>query len=305
MTCYQTITLCRPFETRLRMSVVALCVLLGAPIAQSQVTQEVYEGFTEPRYEIMVAATEIGRLDEVLVEVGDIVRQGQTIARLEDSLQASSVRIAKQQTEMRGEIDAALAETMLHTARRDQLQELAADAMARPTELARAEADLKVAEARHVAAIEQQELRRLEYERYQLQLARRRVTAPMAGVVSKIFHQPGEYITPADPAVIRLLVIDQLFGVFNVPAEDVGTFQLESEVRVFLRSTRKTVQGRVHSLAPDIDGESGTVQVKIALENENGKLLVGDRCTLQMNRSRKVATRPSLMRNPHAFSKSR
>ena len=94
----------------------------------------------------------------------------------------------------------------------------------------------------------------------------------MAGVISKIYHWPGEYITPGDPAVVRLLVIDQLFAVFNVPAEEMGAFEVETEVRVFLRSTSKTVSGRVHSIAPDIDGESGTVQIKVALDNRDGRL---------------------------------
>ena len=95
----------------------------------------IYEGFTEPRYDIMVAATEIGRLEDVLVEVGDRVQQGQTIARLEDSLQASSVKIAKLQAEIHGEADAARAEAFLRKTRYDQIRELAADKMARPNEL--------------------------------------------------------------------------------------------------------------------------------------------------------------------------
>ena len=36
----------------------------------------VYEGFTEPNHDIMVAATEIGRLESVTVDVGDVVRAG-------------------------------------------------------------------------------------------------------------------------------------------------------------------------------------------------------------------------------------
>ena len=269
---------------------VLLCMLVPAGAAKSQGVPSIYEGFTEPRYDIMVAATEIGRLEEVTVEVGDQVDMGQTIARLEDSLQQTALKIAELQAGMHGDVDAAEAEAFLHKTRLEQIRGLAAG-MARPIELTRAEADLKVAEARQVAAVEQQELRQLEVERYQLQLARRRVTAPMAGIVSKIFHRPGEYITPGDPAVIRLLVIDQIFAVFNVPAEDVLGIKIGSTVEVHLRSTMKSVSGQVHSIAPDIDGESGTVRVRVALDNQSGQLRVGDRCTMQLGNRNKLAPR--------------
>ena len=38
----------------------------------------------------------------------------------------------------------------------------------------------------------------------------------------------------------------------------------------------------VSSIAPDIDGESGTVQVRVELDNTNRSLVVGERCTLQL-----------------------
>ncbi len=281
-----------------RIAVIVLFLLSYVDAAESQDSQMVYEGFTEPHFDIMVAATEIGRLQEVLVEVGDHVQQGQTLAVLEDSLQETALKIAKLQAEMHGDLDAAKAEALLQRARRDQIRELAADAMARPNELMRAEADLKIAEARQVAAVEQQELRKLELDRYRLQWERRRVTAPMSGIISKVFHQPGEYITPGDPAVLRLLVIDQIFAVFNVPAEDVRAMKIGSRVEVHLRSTSKSVSGQIHSIAPDIDGESGTVQIKVALNNQGGQLRVGDRCTMQLGARNKVAQRSVITTQP-------
>jgi multidrug efflux pump subunit AcrA (membrane-fusion protein) len=104
----------------------------------------------------------------------------------------------------------------------------------------------------------------------------------MDGVISQLFHQPGEYITPGDPAVVRLLVMDKLFAVFNIPVEDTAVVQVGSPVRVFLRSISTTINASISSIAPDIDGESGTVQVRVELDNANRSLLAGDRCTLQL-----------------------
>jgi RND family efflux transporter MFP subunit len=242
----------------------------------------IYEGFTEPRHDIMVAATEIGRIEAVEVEVGDRVEAGQEVGHLEDALQASSVKIGRLQAEMTGELEAARAESELHRSRTDTLRKLAADGMARPDELVRAETDLRIASARLVAAEEQVTLRKLELERYKLQFERRRIRVPMDGVISEVFHKPGEYLTPGDPAVVRLLVMDKLFGVFNIPVEDTAFIKVGSPVKVYLRSSSTTLEATITSIAPDIDGESGTVQIRVELDNTDRRLLSGDRCTLRL-----------------------
>ena len=261
-----------------------------------------YEGFTTPKFDILVAATEIGRLSGVSVEIGDRVQSGDVIANLENGLQLEAVATAQWRAQMHGETDAAKAETGLMKLRLDQLRSLADQEMARPDEFKRATADWEMAKARELAAIEQGKLRTLELSRYQLQLRRRKILAPMDGVVAEILHAPGEYITPADPAVIRLVVLGQLYGVFNVPVEEIATIQVGDRVSVFMRSTGKGVYGKVASLAPDIDGESGTIMVKVLLENQDGQLRSGDRCRMKPARPRsalRVLSRPSVAKTQH------
>ncbi len=245
-------------------------------------TSMIYEGFTEPQYDIMVAADELGRLDSIDVEIGDLVEAGQVIGKLEDSLQLISVELARMQSEMTGELDATKAEVERNRSRTLQLRQLVANEMARPDELLRAETDLRIAVARHAAAIEQAELRKLEVRRFEMQVDRRKVRVPRAGVVADVFHHPGEYITPADPAIIRLMVIDKLYAVFNVPVEDTNAMRVGNRARVFLRSSATTREATVTSIAPHIDGESGTVKVRVELDNPDRQLRSGDRCTLQI-----------------------
>jgi RND family efflux transporter MFP subunit len=240
----------------------------------------IYEGFTEPMHDIMVAAIEIGRLESVTVQVGDRVRAGQVIGCLEDALQVSSVEIARYQAAMTGELEAARAEAELHRLRTESLRALAVEAMTRPDELSRAETDLQIALARARFAEEQAGLRKLELARYQLQQERRKIRVPMDGIVSEVFHEPGEYITPSDPAVARVLVMDKMYAVFNVPVEDTAHIKIDTPVRILLRSRSTTMDANVSFIAPDIDGESGTVQIRVELDNADGQLLSGDRCTL-------------------------
>jgi RND family efflux transporter MFP subunit len=240
-----------------------------------------YEGFTTPKYKVLVSATEIGRLAEVYVAVGDRVKGGDVVAKLEDGLQREAVATAQWRAQMHGETDAAKAETELMKLKLDQLRMLARQEMARPDELKRAVADWEIAKARELSAIEQDKLRQLELSRYELQLKRREILAPMDGVIAEVFHAPGEYITPTDPAVVRLVVLDQLYGVFNVPVEDIAAIKRGDEVSVFLSSAGRSVQGVVDAIAPDIDGESGTILVQVLLENSSGLLRSGDRCRMR------------------------
>lgn len=251
-------------------------------IRDSAADQLAYEGFTEPKYDIMVAAMEIGRLEDLLVKIGDEVVAGQIAGQLENSLQQSAVQIAELQSNLTGELDGSRAEVELHESRTKLLRQLAKDRMARPDELARAETDLRVAKAKLLTVEEQNKLRKLELARYRLQLERRLVRIPMNGVISEIFHHPGEYITPSEPAVVRLLVLDTLYGVFNVPVEEAKTVRIGTPARVFLRSEGKTVNVTISSISPVIDGESGTVQLRVELENSKRTLRAGDRCTLRI-----------------------
>ena len=115
----------------------------------------------------------------------------------------------------------------------------------------------------------------------------------MDGVIANVFRQPGEYITPGDPAVVRLLVMDKLNAVFNIPVEDTVAIKVGSSARVMLRSSSTTINAAITAIAPTIDGESGTVQVRVELDNPDRRMLAGDRCTLQLT-NRPGDGKPSL-----------
>ena len=82
--------------------------------------------------------------------------------------------------------------------------------------------------------------------------------------------------------MVRLLVIDKLYAVFNVPVADVSGIRINSLAKVYLRGAQVTLDARVTVVAPLIDGESGTVEVRLELDNTQRMLLSGDRCTLQI-----------------------
>lgn len=276
---------CREFRPE-SLWVVMVIAMLAMPTAhaygQGPGTSEeyAYDGFMEPAEDVMVSAVEIGRLESVHVEVGDRVVVGQELATLENSLQVISLEIARQQTLMKGELEAALAEHGLHAGRTEQLRALAAMGTARPDELARAEADLLIAQARVLAAREEQQNRILECKRQEIQLERRRIVSPLAGLVARVMRRPGEYISPGDAAIVRVIAKDSLIAVFNLPASDALHLRIGQVVPLRPRTVPRVVEGVVESIAPAIDGESGTVAIRLRIENPDETLFPGDRCVM-------------------------
>ena len=236
----------------------------------------------------MLASDEAGRIASIDVVVGQQVSAGQIVARLENAVQAASLRTAQVQVDMVGEKNAARVELELNELRAEKLRSLAAKNMARPDELRRAEADLKIARARVASMEEQHQLRLAEWERAKVLLDRRLVKAPMNGIVSELFLSPGESVSPSTPSVMEILVVDQLIAIFDVPVQDTFQLQIGHPVRVRLRSLAESVDSTVSSITPKIDGQSGTVQVRVTLDNADGRLLSGDRCTLQILESRRA-----------------
>ena len=91
---------------------------------------------------------------------------------------------------------------------------------ARQEEVDRAATELAVAEANVRTAREDRLTKKLEYERIKVQLERRTIRAPVAGVVTKLHKQVGEFVAPNNPDVLTLVQLDPLLANFTMMSED-------------------------------------------------------------------------------------
>jgi RND family efflux transporter MFP subunit len=263
------------------------------------------DGFTEPYRSVDVAASEVGIIAELKVREGDVVRKGQALATLDSDLQRALLSIAEKNVESQGRLQSARAELGLRKHRLEKLETLLTKGHARQDEVERARADLAIAEAQVLAAEEDLVIRELEYQKIAVQLDRRSVYAPLDGVVVQLLKDEGEFVAPTDPYVMNLVQLDRLLATFSVPNGGAATLQLGDHVPVLLASG-ETVQGVVEFVAPVTDAESGTVRVKVRIENPDGMHRSGQRCSLRLpgnvadGRPSDAATTPSPGRRPRA-----
>jgi RND family efflux transporter MFP subunit len=189
--------------------------------------------------------------------VGDAVRKGQTLATLrQDSLQAdvSSARAALQ------EAQAGLADAQANAERGKQL---------RKSEF------LSAQEAQRLATLAQTSQARVASLKAQLasaelRLAQSRVLAPEDGVISARQAVAGMTVQPGQE-LFRLIVQSRLEWRAQVPAADLS--KIKAGVAASLNAPGTlSVQGRVRSVSPSVDGTTrqGTVYVDLPIAEAAG-----------------------------------
>lgn len=242
------------------------------------------EGFTEPYADIQLAASELGTLSAIAVEEGDTVKAGHVIASLDDRVLKASLNIAFAAAKAEGELVSAAANVDMREAELEKLTELFGRHHASQQELDRVEGDLKVAKARLKIVQEEAIVRELECERIRAQLKQRKVVSPIDGTVVEVMKEKGEFVSPSDPIVARVVQLDPVLVAFSVPASQRKLLTKNQPVLMTIGAVRK-VSGRVEFVSPLIDASSGTFRVKIVLPNSDGRWMSGEKSVLHLDSS--------------------
>ena len=217
-----------------------------------------------------------GRLQSVNVRLGDSVRRGQEIAKVEDREiqeqvnQAEAAFKVSQATIRQREADLKLAQTNLERNRSLLEREL----LPRQT--------FDDTEARHQAAIAQLDLARAQFEQsksrldeLKINLANTVISSPVDGFVGKRYLDPGASVSPNVP-VASIVDIRTVRMVANVVEKDVKRLSvgMPAQVEVDAFPGEKFV-GRVARIAPVFDPQTRTAEMEIEIPNAGYRLKPG------------------------------
>lgn len=268
----QTNNFLTPKFLRAALAAVALAGFAGLSPASE------IEGFTEPYRDIDVAASEMGSLAALEVHEGDRVTAGQVLARLDQTVLTRSLEIARAAMDSRGRLEAAKAEARMHQETLDQLEQLLVRGHASQREIDRAQAQRDMAQARLQATQEELGVRSLEFDRTRAQLQERCVRAPIDGIVTQVYKDASEYVSPNDPNVVKIVQLDPLLIVFSVPIADAKSLAAAHAVPV--KQGERLIQGTVEFVSPMADAQSGTVRVRVRIPNPGESIPGGVSCHL-------------------------
>lgn len=243
------------------------------------------EAFTEPYRQIAVSAPEMGVLSEITVSEGDPVREGQWLAQLDDTILRASLEVARSNMQSVGRVREAAANLAAQQRQLDSYQALQEKGNATQREIDRAREAVQASQARVQIVNEDLEIKKLEFERTKAQLAQRKITAPLDGVVTTIDKWSGEFVSPTDPVVLHIAQLNRLLAVFSVPLGDADGFVKNDQVRLTISDSGRTVTGVIEFVSPVADAQSASRVIKIRIDNFDGSLPAGATCRWDLNHS--------------------
>lgn len=237
-------------------------------------------GFTQPLRQIELASDESGSIAELFVTEGERVSQDQVLARLDDRIQRLQVEAATHLASSNSAMEAARQSLEKRKLINNRISELTSTGNATESEMIRAEMEYTIALSRFMAAQEESVSREIDMRRAKLMLERRSIRAPFDGVVATIHRREGEYLSPLRPELVTLVDTSKLLAVFNVASSDLPVLKSHKQLTITMQDDSK-VHGTLDVVGVQTDAESGTVEVKVLIDNADGKLRSGEQCFLE------------------------
>lgn len=207
-------------------------------------------GVTEAWRSLQLMAKVAGSVEEIFVKEGDQVKQGQLVARLE----TKEYQIAA------------------HSAR-------AAYELARAN-LARSES-LRSKGISTQAGLEEQQNQvrqtKAALEDAELKLSRCEITAPIAGVISRLDAEVGMLVHSFSPAPLaEILELERLKAVISIPESDVTAVRRLKAVEIEVQALGgEKFTAPVHFLAPAPESMARVYRLELVLDNPGRRILPG------------------------------
>ena len=239
-------------------------------------------GYVTARRAATVSSKVTGKVVEVLVEEGMKVKEGQVLARLDDSNVKASLRLADAQLDS---ARSALAETRARLNQAElefrRVTDLAKSNIASPADLDRAEAEAKALRAR----LEQQQTEVTVAERqlalWQQQLDDNIIRAPFSGIVTTKNAQPGEMISPVSAGggftrtgIGTIVDMDSLEIEIDVNESYINRVQSGQPVEATLDAYPGwKIPCKVIAIIPTADRQKSTVKVRVGFDKLDARIL--------------------------------
>lgn len=255
-------------------------------------------GEFKPFQDVDVHAKVAGYIKKIYVDVGDHVKQGQTLAVLEvpelaAQLSGADAAVRRAQQEIRREQGDVQRAESAHSAAHsmytrlkqasDQQKGLVAqqeldDAQAKDLE---AEAQVSSAQAALSSAQQQLEMADANQKQFGAMSDYTRIVAPFNGVVTMRYADTGSLVaagtsssTQAIP-VVRIAEISKLRLVLPIPESIAAQIHLGDPVKVRVQALNSDITGKVSRFADSLDMQTRTMETEIDFDNHDSKLISG------------------------------
>ena len=221
----------------------------------NQLQQLTYSGTIEAENTAQVGFSVAGVINNVAVQEGQFVQQGQLLATIDDTEYSNALAIANAALEQAEDLYNRLNELY----QKGSLP--AKDYIDIKTKLAQAKANKSI-NAKHIADS--------------------RLYASMSGIITGKLIERGSTAAPGIPA-FTIVKTDKVYAKIAVPESEVGNLKKSMQAIVYVPTLRDSVTGQVAIINPQADAASKTYSIKILLNNSRQQLLPGMLANILIN----------------------
>jgi RND family efflux transporter MFP subunit len=259
---------------------VTMLTLAAAAAGQAYAAQPL-RCVIEPDKVAEVGTPVIGVVESVLVDRGDIVRQGQLLAQLRANVERASVGAAEVRAQADADVRAAVANFDFQKQKLSRTEELMQKKFVSAQALDQVRAEASVAEQRLAQAREQKRVAQQELQTAHAQLSLRQIRAPFSGIVADRFVNAGERVEVKP--MFRIARIDPLRVEIVAPAALYGSVKkgMAAQILPELPNAAK-LETKVVLVDRIIDAASNTFRIRAELPNANGAVPSGLRCRAEL-----------------------
>ncbi len=232
-----------------------------------------FTGTIEPQYRYIVAPKISGRIVKMVKRIGDPVRKGEEIARLDDAeyeqavLEAeANLKIAQASlTEIQGQAELAKQEL-------DRARSLRDKGISSTAELDAAVSNNTAQQSRLKLAAAQVEQREAALNSARIRLGYTVLVASEPGFVGERFVDEGALLAPNTP-VISIVGIDRIIVGTTIVERDYGRIRIGQESTVMVDAfANMRFSGTVSRIAPMLQESSRVAKMEVEVAN-NGRML--------------------------------
>jgi RND family efflux transporter MFP subunit len=248
--------------------------------------------------DVDVHAKVAGFIRKIYVDVGDHVKEGQTLAELEvpelaAQLSGADAAVRAAQEQIRRAQGGLQRVQSSHAAAHSAYARLKQAADSRAGLVAQQEVDdwqakdleseaqVQGAEAELSGAKQQLEMAEANRKQYAALSNYTHIVAPFAGVVTHRFADTGALVAAGTSSsaqavpVVRLAQISVLRLVLSIPESVAAQIHLGETVKVRVQALDRDFQGKVSRFADSLDTQTRTMETEIDVDNRDGRLMPG------------------------------
>ncbi len=225
-------------------------------------------GALRPKEMVDVNPKGTGRIENIYFQVGDSVENGQLIARIENDEVEQQVKRSEAAYEVsKANIVSRQAELENSMANLARAQQLFDGGLLSPQEYQQQKSSLRVMEAQLNLAEAQAQQSIAELSELNIRLEQTDILAPMSGIVSVRYVDPGALVTPSN-SILQVVNLKTMVTRGNVPERSIGRLRIGNHANVFVDAIPdREFTGVVARIAPILDAATRSALIEIDILN--------------------------------------